>query len=203
MLANGYLESCFKPYYKWITFNTIFEKSGGKLYAFSFKPYYKWITFNTLNLKYIPKVLGVLNLIINGLPSILKLEMILLTALMLSFKPYYKWITFNTLEKKKQEIRERESFKPYYKWITFNTVGVNRDFLSNIENVLNLIINGLPSIQRLSICCNHTINSCCFKPYYKWITFNTKKVKTFQKLLLQSFKPYYKWITFNTVFKNF
>ena len=39
----------------------------------SFKPYYKWITFNTLNLKI---VLGgthyeVLNLIINGLPSIL------------------------------------------------------------------------------------------------------------------------------------
>ena len=38
-------------------------------------------------------------------------------------------------------------FKPYYKWITFNT-----DFMGLVEEsgktiVLNLIINGLPSIQ--------------------------------------------------------
>ena len=39
--------------------------------------------------------------------------------------------------------------------------------------VLNLIINGLPSIR---ICQpTYTILSCLsFKPYYKWITFNTK-----------------------------
>ena len=39
-----------------------------------------------------------------------------------------------------------ESFKPYYKWITFNTKEVfdkNASYL-----VLNLIINGLPSIQK-------------------------------------------------------
>ena len=38
-----------------------------------------------------------------------------------------------------------------------------------------------------------------FKPYYKWITFNTKvgDVKTFFEYS-PSFKPYYKWITFNT-----
>ena len=38
----------------------------------SFKPYYKWITFNTENLQNWPKyIILVLNLIINGLPSIL------------------------------------------------------------------------------------------------------------------------------------
>ena len=36
-------------------------------------------------------------------------------------------------------------FKPYYKWITFNTV--QRDaVMKAIFEVLNLIINGLPSI---------------------------------------------------------
>ena len=38
--------------------------------------------------------------------------------------------------------------------------------------VLNLIINGLPSIPKV-----HTedtfLQQPCFKPYYKWITFNT------------------------------
>ena len=37
----------FKPYYKWITFNTKFKIFNG-LFNWSFKPYYKWITFNTL-----------------------------------------------------------------------------------------------------------------------------------------------------------
>ena len=37
-----------------------------------------------------------------------------------------------------------------------------------------------------------------FKPYYKWITFNT--TRDFNELPSdkKSFKPYYKWITFNT-----
>ena len=53
------------------------------------------------------------------------------------------------------------------------------DYLLNIEGewweehevmVLNLIINGLPSKQRLN---TQRIeqNILCFKPYYKWITF--------------------------------
>ena len=38
-------------------------------------------------------------------------------------------------------------FKPYYKWITFNTiVGLLKDVSS--ASVLNLIINGLPSILK-------------------------------------------------------
>ena len=40
------------------------------------------------------------------------------------------------------------SFKPCYKWITFNTMG---DFLFEMDRlkleVLNLVINGLPSIR--------------------------------------------------------
>ena len=59
----------FKPYYKWITFNTYI---GGWLdiETNSFKPYYKWITFNTNDFKKIIFRKYVLNLIINGLPSI-------------------------------------------------------------------------------------------------------------------------------------
>ena len=37
-----------------------------------------------------------------------------------------------------------------------------------------------------------------FKPYYKWITFNTTNVQKVDDHSYQSFKPYYKWITFNT-----
>ena len=36
-------------------------------------------------------------------------------------------------------------FKPYYKWITFNTEASNMFDIVDIQ-VLNLIINGLPSI---------------------------------------------------------
>ena len=46
------LERSFKPYYKWITFNTYTEWERFNIIKnWSFKPYYKWITFNTcLNL---------------------------------------------------------------------------------------------------------------------------------------------------------
>ena len=37
-------------------------------------------------------------------------------------------------------------FKPYYKWITFNTQGGSKPYYSGNTAVLNLIINGLPSI---------------------------------------------------------
>ena len=63
----------------------------------SFKPYYKWITFNTIYVSntYLDKF-GVLNLIINGLPSIQKTHFMFDRDYTKSFKPYYKWITFNT-----------------------------------------------------------------------------------------------------------
>ena len=37
-------------------------------------------------------------------------------------------------------------FKPYYKWITFNTEKLKTGSYKDYD-VLNLIINGLPSIQ--------------------------------------------------------
>ena len=44
----------------------------------------------------------------------------------------------------------------------------------------------------------HIMNKS-FKPYYKWITFNTGDIWTFMKIYEEDcFKPYYKWITFNT-----
>ena len=88
-----------------------------------------------------------------------------------SFKPYYKWNTFNTCCRVCIWIQIR-SFKPYYKWNTFNTTDAKPliDILENIE-VLNLIINGIPSILNSS---RYKLRSSFgFKPYYKWNTFNT------------------------------
>ena len=42
--------------------------------------------------------------------------------------------------------------------------------------VLNLIINGLPSILNSNDNDFIKVLSGGFKPYYKWITFNTEKV---------------------------
>mgnify|MGYP001679547039 CR=1 FL=1 len=50
----------------------IFKKCKEKLQVWSFKPYYKWITFNTYLLFGLLEIKKVLNLIINGLPSILQ-----------------------------------------------------------------------------------------------------------------------------------
>ena len=61
----------------------------------------------------------VLNLVINGIPSILN-SYISFRSLYLSFKPCYKWNTFNT---DRLSIKYNEFFK-----------------------VLNLVINGIPSI---------------------------------------------------------
>ena len=53
----------------------------------------------------------------------------------------YIWWTYEWNNK------TNSSFKPYYKWITFNTVSA-RIPLDAFYEVLNLIINGLPSIQK-------------------------------------------------------
>ena len=43
--------------------------------------------------------------------------------------------------------KDDKGFKPYYKWITFNT-NINPISAASLTfNVLNLIINGLPSIR--------------------------------------------------------
>ena len=64
--------------------------------ALGFKPYYKWITFNTLLTLNRRCIMKVLNLIINGLPSIPTNSLLSIRNQLLRFKPYYKWITFNT-----------------------------------------------------------------------------------------------------------
>ena len=66
----------------------------------------------------------------------------------LNFKPCYKWITFNTKENWIINLVQFAYFKPCYKWITFNTQ--EREIIEGKIKVaiLNLVINGLPSIQR-------------------------------------------------------
>ena len=49
------------------------------------------------------------------------------------------------LKKDALEILMDERFKPYYKWITFNT-RIKSNRRTKGKRVLNLIINGLPSI---------------------------------------------------------
>ena len=39
----------FKPYYKWITLNTMSKILANHYGSIGFKPYYKWITLNTKN----------------------------------------------------------------------------------------------------------------------------------------------------------
>ena len=93
----------------------------------------------------------VLNLIINGLPSILTTLSPQSTLPLNCFKPYYKWITFNTkLPDSIINSVQYLSFKPYYKWITFNTQKMFEDYSILYFLVLNLIINGLPSILPFS-----------------------------------------------------
>ena len=64
--------------------------------------------------------LYVLNLIINGIPSIPKENLDQLAGMLPGFKPYYKWNTFNT-PADVSLLSPVASFKPYYKWNTFNT----------------------------------------------------------------------------------
>ena len=61
------------------------------------------------------------------------------------FKPYYKWNTFNTYNTRKRWFCMGR-FKPYYKWNTFNTSEASAPFTVIPLAVLNLIINGIPSI---------------------------------------------------------
>ena len=46
-------------------------------------------------------------------------------------------------------IHSYNCFKPCYKWNTFNTKKANERYLENNPEVLNLVINGIPSIQKL------------------------------------------------------
>ena len=47
-----------------------------------------------------------------------------------------------------RKLRNFFCFKPCYKWNTFNTIRVSPDMLDRYL-VLNLVISGIPSIQKL------------------------------------------------------
>ena len=90
-------------------------------------------------------MLLVLNLIITGIPSIQKYGFHH-SDYELGFKPYYNWNTFNT-KASSIFIKKFLSFKPYYNWNTFNTaLGSDGEYTKAV--VLNLIITGIPSIQK-------------------------------------------------------
>ena len=65
------------------------------------------------------------------------------------------------------------SFKPCYKWITFNTHFCEVNWWKYQALVLNLVINGLPSIHCDWNFKDENVIGYSFKPCYKWITFNT------------------------------
>ena len=107
----------------------------------------EYLQYNLLTTMVKLNRLVVLNLIINGIPSIQLTDYDGKIKPFGSFKPYYKWNTFNTIRKLVISITSISCFKPYYKWNTFNT-----DDLDQMKS---------------------EIQSIRFKPYYKWNTFNT------------------------------
>ena len=115
----------------------------------------------------------VLNLIITGIPSILKIMETIVHTQYYCFKPYYNWNTFNTPRGVDMTQHHSRRFKPYYNWNTFNTMVFSAPTLVEAE-VLNLIITGIPSIPRMVLSLS-TIAKLCFKPYYNWNTFNTSR----------------------------
>ena len=92
------------------------------------------------------RLISVLNLVINGIPSILPSEKARDFNLF-SFKPCYKWNTFNTNLLPLRKLEICLCFKPCYKWNTFNTIETVDD--SSAFHVLNLVINGIPSIHKV------------------------------------------------------
>ena len=50
--------------------------------------------------------------------------------------------------------------------------GITQELVQGLDRVLNLVINGIPSIQNLETG-KPLVNLICFKPCYKWNTFNT------------------------------
>ena len=86
----------------------------------------------------------VLNLVINGIPSIqlkntlIMIQMLNVLNLIINGIPSIHYISQWAYD-------QCSGFKPYYKWNTFNT-NVNKVTSNCSLEVLNLIINGIPSI---------------------------------------------------------
>ena len=91
-------------------------------------------------------VMVVLNLVINGIPSILKYNQDRVTALMLKVLN----LVINGIP----------------------SILLGRNGGNSVIIVLNLVINGIPSIPRLHLDAFRR-ERASFKPCYKWNTFNT------------------------------
>ena len=113
----------------------------------------------------------VLNLVINGLPSIQNVEVSIRRLAGGSFKPCYKWITFNTTSNISRGMRISEVLNLVINGLPSILMILN--IYGKIIVVLNLVINGLPSIQQQSGKNLKVLQLLGFKPCYKWITFNT------------------------------
>ena len=98
-----------------------------------FKPCYKWNTFNTMvKDKSVSLNQKVLNLVISGIPSIQNWIQRSIWGHQKRFKPCYKWNTFNTYPKV-AKVKSLLSFKPCYKWNTFNTLRQHFKEAKNFE----------------------------------------------------------------------
>ena len=85
----------------------------------------------------------VLNLVINGIPSILDKKKGIQLYLF-SFKPCYKWNTFNTFNGFDQGIRGMKVLNLVINGIP--SILLNYFYNNGFDIVLNLVINGIPSI---------------------------------------------------------
>ena len=115
------LNRSFKPYYKWNTFNTLADNLMKELSPLGFKPYYKWNTFNTRVVVILHNYEEVLNLIINGIPSIRRKQKEKQKKSYKVLNLIINGIPSIHSERKTVEIEIDNRFKPYYKWNTFNT----------------------------------------------------------------------------------
>ena len=77
--------------------------------------YVKWYVYKSENV-------GVLNLVINGLPSILKINNIQLIIKIIVLNLVINGLPSILMNMYCDEFNEPLGFKPCYKWITFNTV---------------------------------------------------------------------------------
>ena len=85
--------------------------------------------------------------------------------------------------------------------MTFNTWNVSEWLFGKFKRVLNLVINGWPSIlKEIQLRISYFFYKC-FKPCYKWMTFNTEILNCWNIRII-CFKPCYKWMTFNTLTKG-
>ena len=134
-----------------------------------FKPCYKWNTFNTRYRSGLLWWSSVLNLVISGIPSI-QLSFNIVIFWYTGFKPCYKWNTFNTDE----EIRQA-TVKVLVLNLVISGIPSILKYLTLGQkkmHVLNLVISGIPSILPFSKVKLYSF-FWCFKPCYKWNTFNT------------------------------